>query len=142
MPKTFNSIWVHVVFSTKDRIPFLNWHIRGEVCEWIKKQSWEAGINVDVVNGVENHLHMLIKLKTSQSVAEVVSFIKGGSSKWLNEKYKWETDFAWQQGYGVFSVSQNDINQVRAYIYNQEKHHKDKTYATEIRELVKEEIDF
>lgn len=138
MPKTYNSIWVNVVFSTKDRIPFLNWNIRGEVCDWIKKKSWEAGINVDMVNGVEDHLHLLIKMKTSQNVAEVISFIKGGASKWLNEKYNWETGFAWQQGYGVFSVSQKDINRVRAYIFNQEKHHKNKSYALEIKELVKE----
>ncbi|MEQ9308432.1 MAG: IS200/IS605 family transposase [Balneolaceae bacterium] len=137
MPKTFNSIWVHVVFSTKERIPYLTWNIRGELCDWIKKESWKSGINVDVVNGVKDHLHVLIKLKTTQNVAEVVSFIKGGSSKWLNEKYKWEKSFAWQQGYGVFSVSQNDINQVRSYIFNQEKHHKINTYTTEIRELIK-----
>lgn len=137
MPKTFNSIWVHVIFSTKHRIPFLTWNIRGEVCNWIKKESWNVGINVDVVNGIEDHLHILLKLKTIQSVAEVVSFIKGGSSKWLNDKYKWEQKFAWQQGYGVFSVSQNDINRIRKYIYDQEKNHKTKSYISEIKELVK-----
>ncbi|MFV1884165.1 MAG: IS200/IS605 family transposase [Balneola sp.] len=137
MPKTFNSILIHVVFSTKDRIPYLNWNIRGEVCEWIKKESWNAGINVDTVNGIEDHLHLLIKLKPTQSTSEVVKWIKGSSSFWLNQKYKWEDKFAWQQGYGVFSVSQNDIDQVRAYIFNQEKHHKDRTYAREIKELVR-----
>lgn len=85
MPKTFNSIYVHVVFSTKNRIPFLNWNIRGEVCDWIKKESWKVVINIDVVNGVEDHLHVLIKLKATQNAAEVVSYIKGSSSKRLNE---------------------------------------------------------
>lgn len=137
MPKTYNSIWVHVVFSTKDRVPYLNWNIRSEVCEWIKKESEKRGIRVDVVNGVKDHLHVLVKLKTTQNVAEVVSYIKGGSSKWLNDTYSWEKGFAWQQGYGVFSVSQNDIEEVRGYIYNQEAHHKTKTYISEAKELVK-----
>ncbi len=137
MPKTFNSIWVHIVFSTKDRIPYLTWNIRGEVCEWIKKHGNEEGIQIDVVNGFEDHLHLLIKLKTSQSAAEVVKWIKGSSSFWLNQKYNWEKGFAWQEGYGVFSVSQSDINQVRSYIFNQEKHHKTKSYTIEIKELVK-----
>lgn len=136
MPKTFNSIWIHVVFSTKDRIPFLNWHIRGEVCDWIKRNGNKEGVHIDIVNGLEDHLHLLIKLKPTQSTAEVVKWIKGSSSFWLNQKYSWEDKFAWQQGYGVFSVSQNDINQVRAYIFNQEKHHKTKSYTTEIKELV------
>jgi putative transposase len=136
MPKTYNSIWVHIIFSTKDRMPFLTWNIRGELCKWIKKESWIAGINVDIVNGVEDHLHLLIKIKTSQNVADVVSFIKGGSSKWLNEKYTWENKFAWQQGYGVFSISQNDISRVRTYIFNQENHHKAINYSTEIKDLI------
>lgn len=137
MPKTYNSIWVHVVFSTKERTPYLNWNIRSEVCEWIKRESLKVGIRVNVVNGVKDHLHVLIKLKTTQNVAEVVSYIKGGSSKWLNDKYSWESRFAWQQGYGAFSVSQNDIDQIRAYIYNQEGHHRNKTYVSETKELAK-----
>ncbi|RNC79499.1 MAG: IS200/IS605 family transposase [Balneola sp.] len=137
MPKTYNSIWIHVVFSTKDRIPFLSWGIRGELCQWVKKQSRKHGIYVDVVNGVKDHIHLLIKLKTTQNVAEVMSFIKGGSSKWLNERYNWKEGFAWQQGYGVFSVSQNEIKRVRAYIFNQEKHHKTESYSSEIKKLVR-----
>lgn len=77
MPKTFNVIWVHVVFSTKGRIPFLNWHIRGTVCEWIKKEAGHQGIYVDIVNGYRDHLHVLLKLKTTQNVADVVFWIKG-----------------------------------------------------------------
>ena len=136
MPKTFNSIWIHVVFSTKERIPYLNWNTRGEVCRFIKRDASERGIFVDIVNGVRDHLHILIKLKPTQNTSEVVSLIKGASSKWLNEKYSWEEDFAWQQGYGVFSVSPKNVEVVRQYIFNQEAHHKSKTYAREIKELV------
>jgi len=138
MPKTYNSIWVHVVFSTKDRVPYLTWNIRGEICKWIKKNGNNKSIYIDVVNGVEDHLHILIKLKPTQRLSEVVNWIKGASSHWLNKKYTWENKFAWQEGYGVFSVSQKDINHVRDYIYNQEFHHKTKSFITEIKGLIKD----
>lgn len=137
MPKTFNVIWVHIVFSTKERVPYLNWHIRGSVCEWIKNEAIGQDIYVDIVNGHNDHLHVLLKLKPTQNVAEVVGWIKGGSSKWLNDHFSWEKRFAWQEGYGVFSVSPKDVIKVRKYIYEQESHHKDKTYSYEINELIK-----
>jgi putative transposase len=127
MPKTYNMIWVHVVFRTKESKPYLFWEVRNEVCDFIKKNGNQKGINVDTVNGVKDHLHVLLRLKTTQTVAESVNWIKGASSRWLNLKYNWKSDFAWQQGYGVFSLSINDIKMVRNYIFNQEKHHKEDT---------------
>lgn len=124
MPKTFNSIWVHIVFRTKNNIPFLTWQIRNEICQYIKSVGNRKGYAIDTVNGVKDHLHVLLRIKTTQTVAESVQWIKGASSKYLNDKYNWYDSFAWQEGYGVFSVSLHDISTVRNYIYNQEKHHK------------------
>jgi len=124
MPKTFNSIWVHIVFRTKGNKPFLSWEIRNAVCEFIKTKGSQKGISIDTVNGVKDHLHVLLRIKTTQNIAECVNWIKGASSKWLNEQYHWKPDFAWQEGYGVFSVSLNDIKKIRNYIYHQEQHHK------------------
>ncbi|WP_020402348.1 IS200/IS605 family transposase [Gracilimonas tropica] len=125
MPKTFNSIWLHIVFRTKLSRPYLSWEIRNEVCEYIKTKGNLKGYNVDTVNGVRDHLHVLLRIKTTQTVAEAVHWIKGASSRWLNTKYNWKDGFAWQEGYGVFSVSLHDIKMIRNYIYNQEKHHKE-----------------
>ncbi|MFP8488710.1 IS200/IS605 family transposase [Gracilimonas sp. Q87] len=127
MPKTFNSIWVHVIFRTKNNVPYLTWEIRNEVCQFIKTIGNRKGYAIDTVNGVKDHLHVLLRINTTQTVAESVQWIKGASSHYLNEKYKWSDGFKWQEGYGVFSVSLNDIRTVRNYIYNQEKHHKEKT---------------
>ncbi|MEQ9308145.1 MAG: IS200/IS605 family transposase [Balneolaceae bacterium] len=138
MPKTYNSIWVHILFSTKYRVPYLTWNIRGEICTWIKNNGNAKSINIDVVYGVDDHLHVLVKLKPTQRISDIVNWKKGASSHWLNTKYTWENKFAWQEGYGVFSVSQNDINHVREYIYTQEFHHKTKSFITEIKELVKD----
>jgi REP element-mobilizing transposase RayT len=137
MPKTYNAVWVHVVFSTKERKPFLKWEIRNKICEVLKEQAKNRGIGVDTVNGMEDHLHVLIQIKPTQKVSDVVQWVKGFSSRWLNNEYNWEPKFSWQEGYGVFSVSQNDIHQIRNYIYNQEAHHRNKTYAEEIKDLTK-----
>ncbi|WP_395087410.1 transposase [Gracilimonas sp.] len=83
MPKTFNSIWVHIVFRTKESKPFLSWEIRNAVCEFIKIKGNLNGIYVDTVNGVKDHLHVLLRIRTTQTVAECVNWIKGASSKWL-----------------------------------------------------------
>lgn len=135
MPKTFNSIWVHIVFRTKESKPFLSWEIRNEVCEFIKTNGNQKGILIDTVNGVKDHLHVLLMIRTTQNVAECVNWIKGASSKWLNENYNWNPDFAWQKGYGVFSVSITDLKKVRDYIYNQEKHHKNKNCWNEFEKV-------
>ena len=124
MPFTKNSIWVHIIFSTKDRIPYLSWEIRTEICEWIKHEAVKKEIHIDIVNGVKDHLHLLVKLKTKQSVSEIVKWTKGASSHYLNKNHRWNPKFAWQQGYAVYSISENDIKKVRSYIYNQETRHK------------------
>ncbi|MEQ9090993.1 MAG: IS200/IS605 family transposase [Balneola sp.] len=123
MPFKKSSIWVHIVFSTKDRTPYLSWNIRNEICEWIKREAVKQEIYIDIVNGVNDHLHLLVKLDTKQSVSTVVKWIKGASSHYLNKKYNWDPKFTWQNGYAVYSVSQNDIDKVREYIFNQEKRH-------------------
>lgn len=124
MPKTYNMIWVHIVFRTKESKPYLSWKVRNEVCDFIKREGNKIGFFVDTVNGVKDHLHVLLRIRTTQTVAEAVNWIKGASSRWLNLRYNWRDGFEWQEGYGVFSISLGDIKMIRNYIYNQEKHHK------------------
>ncbi|MBO6587024.1 MAG: IS200/IS605 family transposase [Gracilimonas sp.] len=135
MPKTLNQVWVHAVWSTKDRLPLLKRYFRGELNIYIKENSLEWGIQVDVVNGMQDHLHVLFKLPTTLSVAEVIKQMKGSSSRWVNENYYPSGKFEWQQGYGVFSVSMNDINRIRNYIYNQELHHQNRSFQDEVKEF-------
>ena len=118
-----SSLWIHIIFSTKNRIPYLSWDVRNDVCSWLKEEAFKNEILIDIVNGVDDHLHVLVKLKNKQSVSEVVKWIKGSSSYYLNKKYNWEPKFSWQNGYAVYSVSENNINETRRYIFNQEKRH-------------------
>ncbi|MCP9290348.1 IS200/IS605 family transposase [Gracilimonas sediminicola] len=135
MPKTLNQVWVHAVWSTKDRLPLLKRYFRGELNIYIKENSLEWGIQVDVVNGMQDHLHVLFKLPTTVSVADAIKQMKGASSRWVNENYYPTGKFEWQQGYGVFSVGRNEINRVRNYIYNQEYHHQNRSFQDEIKQF-------
>ncbi len=102
---------------------------------FIKENSLEWGIQVDVVNGMLDHLHVLFKLPITMSVAETIKQMKGSSSRWVNENYYPSGKFEWQQDYGVFSISMNEVNRIRNYIYNQELHHLNRSFQDEVKEF-------
>ena len=136
MAKHLSIIWLHAVWSTKDRKQVLMKDFRFKVFKHIKEYAWENGIQLDIINGVEDHVHSLFRLKTSQNPAEVVQRLKGESSHWINENAMLDEGFAWQDGYGVFSVSEPDVMKIRKYIYNQEEHHKKMSYEEELKKLI------
>lgn len=115
-------------------------YFRGELNTYIKAHGIRKGIQIDVVNGMQDHIHVLFKMPILQNTSEVIKLIKGSSSKWINDQYFPSGKFRWQQGYGVFSVGKNEIQRVRNYIYNQEEHHKYRSYQEEVKLFEKEEI--
>ncbi len=136
MAKHLAIIWLHSVWSTKDRIQILGKSFRFRVFNHIKEYAWKNGIQLDTINGVEDHIHCLFRLRTSQSPAEIIKLLKGESSYWINRNIILEEPFEWQEGYGIFSVSECDVMKTRKYIYNQEEHHKGLSYAEELKELI------
>lgn len=90
-----------------------------------------------IINGIADHIHILIGHRPHQSLADLVQDIKGSSSKWINEKKFTKTKFAWQEGYAAFSYSHSDLSNVINYIKNQEQHHKKKTLMDEYRSFLK-----
>ncbi len=88
-----------------------------------------------IVNGTADHVHMLVGIRPTHSAAEIVRVIKANSSKWV--RAKWSSRFAWQTGYGVFSVSESHVGAVEKYIANQEKHHQKKSFQEEFVEFLK-----
>jgi|AntRauTorcE11898_2_1112593.scaffolds.fasta_scaffold08887_2 REP element-mobilizing transposase RayT len=124
MPKTYSSIWIHVVWTTKNRHPLLRKRFRVDLCTYIRRNAMEKGIIVDMINGVEEHLHALVRFLPSQSISNAVKQIKGASSRWLNKNEFLDVKFSWQQGFGALSVSPSEINKIRNYIKKQEEHHK------------------
>jgi REP element-mobilizing transposase RayT len=101
----------------------------------MKQYASQKDIMLDIINGVEDHVHCLIRLKTVQCVADAVGVIKGESSFWINRNVIIEENFEWQKGYGVFFVSPGEIDSVRNYIYKQEIHHQDLSFENELKKL-------
>ena len=134
----FIKIYIHLVFSTLDRKPFLNSKdLRVKVWKHIKENATAKGIFVDMINGYSDHCHCLISLSSNQSIEKIVQLIKGESSFWINKNNLTPEKFHWQDEYFAVSVSESRIDQVRNYIINQEKHHLKKTFSDEYLEFIK-----
>ncbi|WP_326984731.1 IS200/IS605 family transposase [Chryseobacterium sp. MYb264] len=133
----FIKIYIHVVFSTRNRIPYFNTsELRIKVWKHIKENASEKGIFLDMVNGYSDHCHCLISLGSNQNIEKVVQLLKGESSFWINKNQLTKEKFAWQDEYFAVSVSESMIESVRNYIKNQEIHHKKKSFTEEYQEFI------
>ncbi|MFA4943324.1 MAG: IS200/IS605 family transposase [Lentisphaeria bacterium] len=124
MANTFTNLLFHIIFSTKNREPVIAPEFRPELFAYIGGIiRAENGILL-AAGGMFDHVHLLAKLPPAMAVAEMVRHIKGGSSTWINEEKRVIGHFAWQAGYGAFSVSESATANVKTYIENQQEHHK------------------
>ena len=131
-------IWIHLVFSTKNRTPYLNSHsIRKEFFEHIRQNAKEKEIWLDSVNGYQEHIHCLISLGKEQTISKVAQLIKGESSFWINRNDIIKSKFVWQDDYWAVSISDSHVERVRNYIKNQELHHAERPFKKEIDEFMK-----
>ncbi len=136
MGQSLVQIYVHLIFSTEQRRPFLeDMAVRDQV------HAYLAGIcrNLDspaiIVGGVEDHVHILLRLGKQASVSDVVREVKRDSSKWVKEQARELERFQWQNGYGAFSISPGHVDELRAYIANQEEHHRRESFQDEFRRM-------
>ena len=144
MPQSLAKILVHTVFSTEDRRPFLrDKPLRDELHRYLGGILINLECQPVIVGGVEDHVHMLCALSRTCNAAEMVKEVKRGSSLWLKTKSPDLTDFAWQNGYGIFSIGFSQIKDVRDYITEQEEHHRKVSFQDEFRQLLRRyEIEF
>ena len=144
MSQSLSKIWTHLVFSTKERFPFLSDdNVRHEMHSYLAKVLRENNCPTLVVGGVADHVHLLFVLSKNHSIASIVWTIKRPSSKWARGQGAMLRKFHWQDGYGAFSVSQSHVEQVQRYILNQKAHHRKKTFKDEFRSFLKKyEIDY
>ncbi|MFN8299154.1 MAG: IS200/IS605 family transposase [Chitinophagales bacterium] len=124
--------WIHLVFSTKGRMPLLVSAIRQTVFQHIRKQGLANGIQMDFVNGYYDHIHCLFMLPSTMPLSKAVQLLKGESSRWINQDGLTAEPFEWQDEYYAESIGVNDVERVRAYIKNQEDHHKNISFESEI----------
>ena len=129
-------VWLHFVWSTKDRHPYLKEEIRNRVLDHMRMNAREKGIHVDFINGYVEHIHCLISLGTDQTIEKVMQLIKGESSFWINKNKLTKTRFGWQDEYFVASVSESNLERVRKYIAKQEEHHRKVPFEQEFEDLL------
>ena len=137
MAQTFTSLLVHVIFSTKGRTPSLDDELRPRLFAYMGGIIRELGGVPLIVNGVADHLHELLSLPPTVALADMMRTQKANSSKWVHEQWPRREAFAWQAGYGAFSVSQSNLEAVRTYIANQEEHHQRVTFQEEFLAFLK-----
>ncbi|MCX6137727.1 MAG: IS200/IS605 family transposase [Ignavibacteriales bacterium] len=139
MSQSLARVLVHIVFSTKNRCPCLaDKGIRCEMHAYLGGTCNKLECMVLTVGGAADHVHILCALSRNLAIAKVVGEIKRGSSKWIKTKGENLSKFAWQNGYGVFSVGQSEVERVRRYIAGQEDHHRVKTFQDEYRVFLQE----
>ena len=136
MAQTCSRSYHHVVFSTKKRQPFLSPKIRPAVWSYMHGIAKENGFEIVEINGVADHVHILVALPTTMRIAQAVQFIKGGSSYWIRRTYPFLNDFRWQEGYGSFSIGQSQVERTVEYIRSQEERHRTRTFEEEYRSFV------
>ena len=137
MPQSLSFLLIHIVFSTKDRSPLLNPEIRPDLYSYLATVTRNAGCECYRVGGVADHIHLAIRLSRTITIAHLLEELKTSSSKWLKTQSPALANFAWQNGYGAFSVGPSDLEALRKYIDTQEEHHRIHTFQEEYRGFLK-----
>jgi len=136
MSHSYLGVFVQYVFSTKNRQPWIDSSLEERLWPYVGGIARSNNMKALAVGGASDHLHSLISLPSTLSVADAVRLLKAGSSKWIHDQFSTYADFSWQDGYGSFSVSPSQIDSVIAYIKNQKEHHRCKTFKEEFLEFL------
>jgi putative transposase len=143
MPQSLAQIYVHLVFSTKNRERLLPAEIGKDLHSYMGGILRDLGCLPVEINTEPDHAHVLFVLSRTVTIADVVANVKSGSTNWIQRHHPDLTDFHWQNGYGAFSVSKSNVETVREYIREQREHHRIRTFQEEFRLLlVKHEMEF
>ena len=129
-------IWIHTVWSTKNRKPLLKMDFRQQIYDHILENANKKDILIDCVGGYLDHIHILLRLRNDQTVSKVLQLIKGESSHWVNNQDFLKEKFEWQKEYFAVSIGEEDVNRVRGYIQNQYRRHKPKSYQDIYQEFI------
>lgn len=136
MPQSLVQIYVHIVYSTKHRQPFLqDGGLRDRMHRYLAGICRNQGTPALIVGGVEDHVHLLCRLGKTIAIADLVRDLKRDSSKWVKTEQEAMAGFRWQQGYGAFSISPTHVDALSKYIAGQETHHRRESFQEELRRL-------
>lgn len=143
MANTYTQIHIQVVFTVQNRDCIIQETWKDELYKYISGIVKNHNHKVLAINGMPDHIHILIGMRPSQSLSDLMQDVKGDSSKWINQKRFTKGKFSWQEGFGAFSYGKSQVNQVIDYIKNQEEHHKKWSFLEEYRTLLEKfEVEF
>ena len=143
MPQSLAKVYLHIVFSTKNRKPLIKQEVEVELHKYLSGIARDHKSPVITINSVEDHIHILCLLSRNITISKLLEELKKSSSKWIKSKGDTYKNFYWQNGYGAFSVSQSAVNTIKKYIANQKEHHRKKSFKEEYVEfLEKYEIEY
>ena len=137
MPQSLSSILIHLIFSTKNREPFLSPDIDSELYPYVATIFRAMKSPALIINGTSDHVHILFSLSRVLTIADLVEEVKTESSKWIKRKGRSFRNFHWQSGYGAFSIGQSQVPTVKRYIGRQKEHHRRVTFQDEYRKFLK-----
>ena len=143
MPQSLSSILIHLIFSTKNREPFLTPEIDTELYPYLASIFKAMNSSALIINGTSDHIHTLFSLSRVVAIASLVEEVKTESSKWIKTKGREFRNFYWQSGYGAFSIGQSQVSTVKRYIKGQKEHHRRVSFQDEYRKFLKVyEVDY
>ena len=134
---SFVSCLMHCVFATKERRPLIQPELQTRLWPYLGGIARENKMKALMIGGVEDHVHVLLSLPSTLSVAKAVQLIKGNSSKWIHETFPEHQSFEWQEGYGAFSIGVSGIDDTVKYIQNQAEHHRKMSFKEEVAVFLK-----
>lgn len=141
--QSFTNLLYHIVFSTKDRRPLITLEYQPRLYQYIGGTIRRLGGASLGINGTEDHVHVLAKLRPDKALSDVLRDLKAGASGWMHDVFPRLADFSWQRGYGAFSVSQSNLQQVQRYLREQKEHHQRVSFRDEFIQFLKaNEIEF
>ena len=129
-------VWIHLVWTTKNREPLLLKEIRDNLFEHIRENAHGKDLYIDTINGYSEHIHCLVSLPSGQTIDKILMLLKGESSHWMNKNKLVKTKFEWQDEYFAVSVSESAVKKVREYIRDQKEHHRKKSFQEEYNEFI------
>lgn len=134
----FVNVWVHSIWSTKNRQPLLDRAVRLEIFNHIFENGWKKGLGMARVNGYFEHVHALFSMSNDVPISKTIQLLKGESSYWINKNSLIKAQLEWQDEYFIKSVSPENLRDTCQYIDNQEEHHRQTTFQEEYEKLIKE----
>jgi len=131
MSSSYTNLIYHIIFSTKDRRPIITDAYQSRLYDYLGGTIRGLGGISLALNGMEDHVHLLAKLRPDKSVSDVLRDLKANASGWMHDVFPALEDFSWQRGYGAFTVSQSHVEKVREYIAAQQEHHRKQSFRDE-----------